>query len=88
MILAASLILGSWFGWRHGRTPPAYLRFAVAWTVVLVVQTVLLLAGTDSVRDRDTGELDAAYPLVCLAVFALGLVVVTAAAMVHGRRTA
>jgi hypothetical protein len=86
MILAASLIFGTLFGWRYGRTRRAYTWFTIGWLVVLAVQTALLWSSSDSIRDRSTGEIEAAYPILCAAVFVFGLVVVTGVGALHQRR--
>ena len=86
VILAASVVLGAFFGWRHGRGRSAYAGFAISWLAVLAVQTALLWTSSDSVRDRTTGAISAAYPALCLVIFALGVVVVTVADVIRQRR--
>jgi hypothetical protein len=87
MILAASLLLGSYLGWRYADDRSrAFACFGIGWLLVLAAQTTLLLATTDSVRDRDSGEFTTAYPFVCAAILVLGLVVVRLASTIKRRR--
>ncbi len=86
MILAASIIFGSIFGWRRGATRSSYIRFTVAWLVVLALQTSVLLALSDDVRNRSTGEIAVGYPALCAAIYLLGLGVVTVTAALRRKR--
>jgi uncharacterized membrane protein YhaH (DUF805 family) len=69
-----------------GRGRRAYTWFVAIWLAVFIVQTIVLLRGSETVRDRTSGGRDPGYIPVVSVIFLAGLGIVYLSATIRARR--